>query len=137
MKTEKVIDKDLRVGDKVSLLENQPNVKAVILEVVDIDSDYVTMEIIEGDNSWFKFNVEPDGSIKFRIYGNRTYNRVKPPIFTFNLMDFIIGNLEFYPLIFCLLCLYHAAWDWRLWVTIISVSLCAGISNSYNQRKNK
>ncbi len=145
MKIEEVTGESLNIGDKVSPYADY-NDEDTLFEVFSIDkkNNLITMKHISG--KCHPFQPETDGTYHFNINGmyyNRLiedkpieYNKiVKKIFFKYSILDFIMGNLEFYPLLFCLLFLYHAPFDWRLWVTILSVGICAGVSQSYSKNK--
>ncbi len=133
METEKVAGYSLNIGDKVffSYYPTDPN--SAILKVCEInrEKNELFLELISGD---FKYKeMDANGIYPFSLYG--TWDRIKSNKPSFNPLDVIMGNLEFYPLLFCLIFLYNAKFDWKLWVTILSVSICAGISTWYIKRK--
>jgi hypothetical protein len=51
------------------------------------------------------------------------------------IFDFIMRNLEFYPLCFALLYWFDSGFGWKYITTIFLVALCSGISTSYNINK--
>jgi len=70
--------------------------------------------------------------------GNKVDARKKNAIYTLLsfVFDFVMRNLEFLPLIICLHLLYNINYDWRYWVTILTVAFASGLSTKYNI-KNK
>lgn len=54
-----------------------------------------------------------------------------------SLLNWVIKNLEFFPLIGALVFLYEVPFDWRFFLTIALVAFCSGISTSYNIRNSK
>ncbi len=144
MKTEKVHGSDLIIGDTICdrCDANDPNSIILVLKRIDELNGLFYCDRMFGDCS--SLLQEKDGTYSFVI--NTTWDKIVPhtligdvkkTLKKLKFMDFIFGNLEFYPLAFALVFLYRVEIDWRFWVTIFSVAACAGISQSYINNKKQ
>ncbi len=137
MDLETVSGKNISVGNKIVLLEdrNREEAQLVVFEVVDVTKTHIATQIISGDNEWFKFTVDSDGLIRFKISDDSPFHRIKPSISEFLSFDFILRNAVGFGLVACLYFFYDAKPDWRFFVTVLIMGFCSGISEGYNNRK--